>query len=717
MNMESNGNGNAVQQVVLELALEEIAPGNNLRRFFDAVKLGELAESIRTTGVEQPIIVQERRRFELREPDMVDKSWRLVDAAGAVVSEWPQKQEKLAREELRLKNAGARYEIIAGERRWRASALAERKTIPAIVRKPESALAVFNSCLLENLQRQDLTEVEEGQAFRDSIEKGLHTIESLQKLTGLKRTSIYARMKLATAPEEVKQALLSGKLPSSIANYIVKIPTEKLQVRALKEVLNGGGYENVPNAEMQKKCMSAREAARHIERNYTLDLKEATFDPKDGALVTTAGACMACPKRTGTDPEMFPDIKNPNVCTDPDCFKHKSDVVREMTLEKCRHKGMTVLTAKESKPLFSSTYLNMGAGYVDPETALACPRDPKARLWSEMLRLCKKDAPTPVVAVDGTGAVRKLYKESEVYASLEKNRVKLEPASRQGDLGLDSETTDKRVARLLKEHVENETLQQTGLAVIEAMKSGDAVDFLRWLIRTLADGGFYNVHGALCRQCPELGLKDDADWSQVIEKLEGPALRGVLGEMMLVDPYSGKVSDYSLKETAALYSVDAKQIEKVVREEAKQAFRMPKHMEQFVVDAEFLAKVQDTYSADRIADKGTLRDVFEFRGRLWVCTGGGGNPQAMMAVPAAEFEGTAVDYATSNVNPEDGHHGIKASCGGRAYVLSKPKIEFTTAAPSAEKEKGKANKTKKEGKKVKKRASREGAKEAKGGKS
>src|SRR3546814_8871375 len=90
-----------------------------------------------------------------------------------------------------------------------------------------------------------------------------------------------------------------------------------LQDQALDEVLH---------ADWTDEPMSAREAADHIQENYMLDLKRAPFPIVDANLVEQAGACTSCPKRTGANPDLFSDVSNADVCTDPECFSGKRTI-------------------------------------------------------------------------------------------------------------------------------------------------------------------------------------------------------------------------------------------------------------------------------------------------------------------------------------------------------------------------------------------------------
>lgn len=142
-----------------EIPIAQISPDpNQPRRFFDEEKLNELAESIRQKGVIQPIIVK---------PDP----------------------------------ANHRYTLIAGERRYRASIIAGRPYIPALVKEKEDPLELG---IIENLQREDLKPLEEAQAILRLKEEKNYTDEEIAKILGMSRPNVNASLALNRLPERIK---------------------------------------------------------------------------------------------------------------------------------------------------------------------------------------------------------------------------------------------------------------------------------------------------------------------------------------------------------------------------------------------------------------------------------------------------------------------------------------------------------------------------------
>jgi len=154
------------------------------RKSFDQDELGELAESIKTNGVLQPILVRP------------------------------------------LNNSGKSYEIIAGERRWRASQIAKLHEVPVIVRSfdDETSLGV---AMIENLQRTDLNLVEEADGYRTLMNKFQYTQEKLSSHLGKSRSHIANVLRILSLPSYVKRHIVSGDISFGHARSLVTLPNDK----------------------------------------------------------------------------------------------------------------------------------------------------------------------------------------------------------------------------------------------------------------------------------------------------------------------------------------------------------------------------------------------------------------------------------------------------------------------------------------------------------
>ncbi len=163
-----------------DLAVDEVFPGRfQPRIIFDPAELEELAESIRRNGVIQPILVRKR--------------------------------------------PGQGYEIIAGERRWRASKLVKAEKIPAIILEVEDKQAM-EIALIENIQRQNLKILEEAEGYKRLIKEFDYTQEQLADVIGKSRSHVTNILRLLSLPDDVKDFLNDGRLTTGHARAILSAP-------------------------------------------------------------------------------------------------------------------------------------------------------------------------------------------------------------------------------------------------------------------------------------------------------------------------------------------------------------------------------------------------------------------------------------------------------------------------------------------------------------
>lgn len=161
------------------------------RKSFDETQLSELSDSIKQNGVLQPILVRKK---------------------------------------------GDMYEIVAGERRYQASKLAGLKEIPAIVRDIDDT-EVFQLALIENLQRSDLTPIEEARGYRQLLDtKGL-TQEGLAKILSKSRSAIANTLRLMDLPQEVQDMMEEGQITAGHARAILAVPTEEGRIKLAQKVV------------------------------------------------------------------------------------------------------------------------------------------------------------------------------------------------------------------------------------------------------------------------------------------------------------------------------------------------------------------------------------------------------------------------------------------------------------------------------------------------
>ena len=178
-----------------EVDLDSIVPGPmQPRTHFDDASLESLADSIRTHGIVQPLLVRHRENG---------------------------------------------YELIAGERRWRAAKLAGLSRVPIIVKEvPDESL--LEIALIENIQRENLNPIEEAQAYKKLIENVGLTQEALASRVGRDRSYITNYLRLLRLPEDLQQLVKDGRLSTGHARTILALTEADLQRRVARQIIDGG---------------------------------------------------------------------------------------------------------------------------------------------------------------------------------------------------------------------------------------------------------------------------------------------------------------------------------------------------------------------------------------------------------------------------------------------------------------------------------------------
>jgi ParB family chromosome partitioning protein len=222
----------------------------------------------------------------------------------------------------------SKYEVVAGARRLRAARIAELENLPVRIVKLTDAEAIEAQCV-ENLQRQDIHPLEEALGFRALLELGepAYTIVSIAARTGKCEAYIYGRIRLADLIPPVAEAFLKDQITIGHALLIAKLPASQQQeafTAAFRGMWTSEGNTQV--------LIPVRELGAWIESNILLQLASVPFDKQDETLVPEAGSCANCPKRTGFNKLLFPDVQKDS-CIDAQCLRHKLDVHISKTLE------------------------------------------------------------------------------------------------------------------------------------------------------------------------------------------------------------------------------------------------------------------------------------------------------------------------------------------------------------------------------------------------
>jgi ParB family chromosome partitioning protein len=178
-----------------EVDVDSIVPGPmQPRTSFDEASLQSLADSIRAHGIVQPLLVRRR---------------------------------------------GEGYELVAGERRWRAAKLAGVSRVPVVIKDvPDESL--LEIALIENIQREDLNPIEEAQAYKKLIENVGLTQEALASRVGRDRSYITNYLRLLRLPDDVQQLVKDGRLSTGHARTLLGLSHTDLQRRVARQIIDGG---------------------------------------------------------------------------------------------------------------------------------------------------------------------------------------------------------------------------------------------------------------------------------------------------------------------------------------------------------------------------------------------------------------------------------------------------------------------------------------------
>ena len=220
------------------VALDDVAPNaHQPRRKFDEAALDSLAQSIRANGVLSPIVIRP------------------------------------------VTGHAKKFEIVAGERRWRAARLAGLRELPAIVRDVRDGASV-ELALLENLQREDLNAIEEASGYRQLIDDHGLTQETLSERLGKGRPTIANALRLLSLPDSVQALLRDGKLSAGHGRALAAMPADLAEAFARRAVLQNLSVREIERLaahaapERSKKKKPARRAAGGSAHGLSADMAE-----------------------------------------------------------------------------------------------------------------------------------------------------------------------------------------------------------------------------------------------------------------------------------------------------------------------------------------------------------------------------------------------------------------------------------------------------------
>jgi len=494
--------------------------GTNPRKTFDEAALEELAESIRSKGVLLPLLVRP---------------------------------------------VNGHYEIVAGERRYRASKLAGRESVPATVRELTDA-ECLEIQLIENLLRTDLHPFEEAQGFHALLnqESSPYTVETIAARTGKPASFIARRLKLLDLVKTVADAFLTGQIGVEHSQLIAKLAPE-MQEEALRRCFDG--YYAADDKERSLVPVSRLQA--WIEHNVYLRLGSVPFSKEDETLVPDAGSCANCPKRTGFNTLLFSEVREDS-CADAVCFNRKLDA--HITQRVAKTPGLVMISDHhqvqgEAPILPRPNYIEV----VAKKTKNSRHSGPEQRLCNHL---------TPAIHMDG------MHKGRLVKVCADTN-CKIHFANRQQE-------EKQRLAWIEERKAANRSAKQTVnlrhamlAEVLRRVRTPLGTEALRLVARFVLGS---LSHDLACRLAKRHGLEPSQkahDW-ELAEKArslykagDGTVLAPLIFEAMLLAVASShtETKDDLLTDSAKLFKVDVRALRSAAvkaEKKKKQKSKTPK---------------------------------------------------------------------------------------------------------------------------------------------
>jgi ParB family transcriptional regulator, chromosome partitioning protein len=469
------------QIVVEQIPVSQIQPSTtNPRKHYDQAALEELAASIKSVGVQAPLL--------LRMPT----GYRKIPF---------------------------NYEIVGGERRWRAAQIAGLAAVPAIVREMNDA-ECREAQLIDNLQRADLSPMEEAEAY-EALHAAELPVEVLAAKVGKTVQYVTQRLRLLQLIPDAREALRQGALNLTLALLIARlapVTQEKATLYAIDPQKRGKGKtlaERIKDvaertdADMpwdRVHCATESDMRDWIADNTLLPLKGVAWRLDDIDLIPGAGPCTECPKRSGNAVMLFGDLAaDGDTCTDPECYDRKRKATVKEALKR-EANAIRLLDAESFAPVKEgATSLKRGQ-------------------WMEA-----KVGSCPQVTVGVTEDGRRIEICPDQKCKLHKHRVE-RPIER-GQSAADWEAERKKTEEAKKAYVEAE--RPIRLAVYaEIRKKLTSAKLLRLAVSVLAERGFEGLAALRGIEVGEQYLAGKKKLSAAFMKAKDAELEGWLADAL-----------------------------------------------------------------------------------------------------------------------------------------------------------------------------------------
>src|SRR5579872_3939329 len=446
-----------------------------------------------------------------------------------------------------------RYTLDKLLKQWCRRSFVDQITREDILQFMTDAEAIEAQCV-ENLQREDIHPLEEALGFKSLLELGepAYTIATIASRAGKSEAYVYGRVKLADLIPPVAEAFLKDQITIGHALLIAKLPASQQQ-EAFSASFRGL-WTSEGNSQV---LIPVRELAAWIESNILLQLASGPFDKQDERLVSAAGSCVNCPKRTGFNKLLFADVRKDS-CTDPQCFRAKIDAHVAKTLESkpTLVQISSAWNSRDGAPLGRNRYVELqikktkpnGASTKLPPMQKPCDKMTEAIVTDggkrgQLVKVCAD--PTCRVHYPNTPSPQQVERER----AEERNRIEKE-----------------KLAITIRHRVLATILQR----VSAPLKKADLLTVAHYLIRHLS----YGQVPVLAKRHKVEAKGDSASAQELLAKevstYDESDLCRLLLEIALVDSaYLRSVTsrDDVLMDAAKRYRVDTEKLQKTVAKE------------------------------------------------------------------------------------------------------------------------------------------------------
>lgn len=342
--------------------------------------------------------------------------------------------------------SGGRLELVAGERRRLAAAIAGLKEVPVDVRVDLSDDAAIEIQARENIDRQNLHPMDEASYYGDLVDRG-HDPGDIARRFCRPRGEIVRRLRLLALVQGARNAFVKGLVDDDGALAIAS--------------LQAPGAQQDIVAALETGALQSEEVVGYCRREYTASLEDVPWRVSDADLLPVAGPCTTCPKRSGQQRDLFVDVPGDR-CIDIACFRKKMDATYAVVATKVIEGGSIAICDADVPSVFIPTAggrpaVMKSSGFVDADGI--CPHL-AGHTWRDAVRQAvDSDAmPGELLARDQDGRPRMLFREAAVSKLV--RRSDAAQAAREAAAALDPTRSDEAAVARAEQRIRKAIVEQ-----------------------------------------------------------------------------------------------------------------------------------------------------------------------------------------------------------------------------------------------------------------